>query len=331
MRKVGILASGMSVPDKVVTNADLEKLMTTSDDWIQQRSGIQERRFVETGTAPSDLAELACRRALDQAGLQINDIDLLLCATLSPDHFFPGTSAFVQRKLGMETAPAMDIRGQCSGFIYALNIGQLFVASSQYQRVLVCGTEVHSRALDFSDSGRDVAVLFGDGAGAVILGPTEDPERGILSFRLHTDGRFAEKLWLEGPGMAAEPFVSQEKLLDRTYFPKMEGRFVYKHAVHRLPEVVNEVLADHQLKPADVDHFFFHQANQRINEAVAHQLHLAPDRVHSNIARYGNCSAASIPMLLDEVHRLGNIKRGQLVCLAAFGAGFTWASALIRW
>ncbi|MFO0948388.1 MAG: beta-ketoacyl-ACP synthase III [Planctomycetota bacterium] len=330
-RKVSIVGTGMYVPERVVTNHDLAKVMETSDEWIQQRSGIKERRHVEPGISTCDLAHEASKRALEAAGCSPDQLDMIIVATLSPDHYFPGTSAFLQHRLGLETTPAMDIRCQCSGFLYALSIGQHFVSGGQYQRVLICGAECHSPALDMTTRGRDVAVLFGDGAGAAVLAPSEDENRGILSVHLHAQGEFAKRLWIEAPSMTNRPYMTHEMIDDGRIFPKMEGRLVYKHAVARLPEVIQEALGANQLQASDVDLFVFHQANVRINEHAAQVLGIPAEKLFHNIDRYGNCSAASIPMCLDECARSGRLRPGQLVCLAAFGSGFTWACALVRW
>lgn len=330
-RSVAITGTGMCVPPRIVTNKDLEAFMETSDEWIQQRSGIKERRFVDEGVAPSDLAVEACRAALQMARHKASAMDLLIIATLSPDHFFPGTSWFVQRKLEMGTVPCLDIRTQCSGFVFALNMARSLVLSGQYQRILVCGVEVHSRALDLSNKGRDVAVLFGDGSGAVVVEASDRPESGILSVHLHSEGEHAEKLWVEAPRLAKAPHISAQMIEDGRASPRMDGKFVFKHAVVRLPQVINEALSHNHLQIDDIDHFFFHQANLRINEFVAQSMGIPMSKTHNNIERYGNCSAASIPMCLDEANRAGKIKRGDLLCLAAFGSGFSWGSVVIRW
>jgi 3-oxoacyl-[acyl-carrier-protein] synthase-3 len=327
---VTISGTGMQVPDQVITNQDLEKLMDTSDEWITQRTGIKERRHV-IDEAPSDLAVDACKKALDRANLQVEDIDLLIIATLSPEHYFPGTSSWVHRKLGMRTTPAMDLRCQCSGFLYALSVGRSFVASGQYERVMICGVEVHSRALDMTTRGRDVAVLFGDGAGAAILERSDRPESGILSCHLHSQGEHAEKLWVDAPRMDKSPYLTPQMIEEGRASPQMDGKFVFKHAVSRLPQVVDEALAHNNLSVNDIDHFMFHQANLRINEYVARDMNIPSSKVHNNIQKYGNCSSASLPMLLDEAYGAKKINPGDLICLAAFGSGFTWASALLRW
>ncbi|MFQ5512802.1 MAG: 3-oxoacyl-ACP synthase III family protein [Myxococcota bacterium] len=331
LRRVGIAGTGMYVPPQVVTNADLEKLMDTSDEWIQQRTGIRQRHHVEDGTGPAHLALEASRQALESAGLGPEDLDAILVPSLSPHHEFPGTSAFLQDMLGISEIPAMDIRCQCTGFLYALQVGQLYVASGQYDRVLVCGAEVHSSGLDFSTRGRDVAVIFGDGAGALILEPSEDAERGILSVHLHAEGKHAKKLWVDAPGCVHKPRLTPRMLEQGLMYPKMDGRFVFKHAVRRMPEVIHEALAANKCSVGDVDFFIFHQANLRINEYVAGQLGIPPEKTYNNIDIYGNCSAASIPMCLDECARVGRIRPGHLVLLAGFGSGFTWGAALLRW
>jgi 3-oxoacyl-[acyl-carrier-protein] synthase-3 len=331
LRRASITGTGMAVPPRVVTNHDLAKLMDTSDEWIRQRSGIVERRHVDPGTGPTELGVEAVQSALKSAGLKSQDIDMMIVATLSPEHYFPGTGSFMQAKLGMGTTPVLEVRNQCSGFLYALNVGQMFIATGQYHRVVVVGVEVHSRALDMTTRGRDVAVLFGDGAGAVVLEPSRSPEHGIMSVHLHAEGQFADKLWVEYPSLGRTPFLSAQVIEEGRVFPQMDGKFVFKNAVRRLPEVVMEGLAAHHLQPADIDHWLFHQANLRINEFVAEQLGIPATRCPSNIQKYGNCSAASVPILLDECVRERRIKPGDLVCMATFGSGFTWASAVIRW
>lgn len=328
-RKASIIGTGMFVPPKVLTNADLEKIMDTSDEWIRQRSGIEERHVVD-GIGTSDLALEASKLALASAACSPNDIDLIIVATLSPDHQFPGSSALLQQKLGLSTTPSMDIRCQCSGFIYSLNVAKLFIESGQYNKVLVVGAEAHSPILDFTTRGRDVAVLFGDGAGAVVLGVAQG-NSGIGSIALHSQGQFADRLWLERPGTAKSQWITEQDISEGRIFPFMEGRYVFKHAVERLKEVVTEVLQKENLDISEIDHFLFHQANMRINEKVAEILKIPSQKIHSNIQKYGNCSAASIPMLLDETIKSGKIKRGEKILAAAFGAGFTWAGAIITY
>lgn len=331
IRRARIAGTGMCVPDRVVTNHDLAKIIDTSDEWIQQRSGIVERRHVDEGQTPSDLAVNAARKAMQAANVDVKDIDLLLVSTLSPEHYFPGTCSFVQRKLGMGTTPSLDLRAQCSGFLYGLSVANAMISSGQYKRILLIGVEVHSRALDFTDRGRDVAVLFGDGAGAVVLEASNSSEHGIVNVILHSEGEHAEKLWVEYPTSARSPYITPSLVEEGGASPKMDGKFVFKNAVVRLPQVVLETLAPLYLNPEDVDMFLFHQANLRINEFVAQGFGLSPEKTPFNINKYGNCSSASIPMLLDEMVRTNRIKSGDLVCLAAFGSGFTWGGALIRW
>jgi 3-oxoacyl-[acyl-carrier-protein] synthase-3 len=327
-----IVGTGFHVPERVVTNDDLTQWMDTSDEWIRQRSGIVERRYISEGQTPVDLAQAAAEQALADAGLEASDIDCILLATLSSQHEFPGTSFFLQARLGLEDTPCMDLRAQCSGFLYGLTTANSFIRSGQFRRVLVVGCEVHSTGIDLSTEGRDVAVLFGDGAGAVVLEAADDGGGdGILECRLHAQGEFAPKLWIEFPASGHTPTRIDAEALDaKRHFPRMEGRFVFKHAVTRMPEVLLETLSAASLKLEDVDLFLFHQANLRINEYIAGQLGIPPEKCPSNIQRYGNCSAASIPMLLAEASREGRLTPGAVVCMTAFGSGFSWASALVR-
>jgi 3-oxoacyl-[acyl-carrier-protein] synthase-3 len=329
-----ITGTGMYVPDRVVTNHELAGLMDTSDEWIRQRTGIGERRYVEEGQTPVDLALQASRRALEAAGREPGEIDCIVLATLSPHADFPGTSFFLQEQLDAGDIPCFDLRAQCSGFVYSLGVANSLIRSGQFRRMLVVGCEVHSTGIDLSDAGRDVSVLFGDGAGAVVL-EAVDPEldrSGILEVRMHAEGRYARKLWTEAPGSGITPRrISQELMDQRRHFPKMEGRFVFKHAVTRMPEVLFETLGAASVKLEDVDLFLFHQANLRINEYVAQQLGIPPEKCPSNIERYGNCSAASVPMLLDEAVRNGRLARGQLAAMTTFGSGFSWSTALVRY
>jgi 3-oxoacyl-[acyl-carrier-protein] synthase-3 len=324
----------MYIPDRVVTNDDLAKLMDTTDEWIRQRTGIEETRYIELGQRPADLACAASNRALEAAQLGPEDVDCIVLATLSAQADFPGTSFFLQDQLGVSETPCFDVRAQCSGFLYGLSVANGFICSGMYRRVLVVGCEVHSTGIDLSDEGRDVAVIFGDGAGAVLLEATEDENdrAGLLEIRLHAQGKYAKKLWLEAPGSGFTPHRIDHKMIDeRRHFPRMEGRFVFKHAVTRMPQVMLEVLSAASLKLEDVDLFLFHQANLRINEFVMEQLGIPPERCSNNIQRYGNCSSASIPMLLDEAARDGRLESGQVVSMTSFGSGFSWASAVLRW
>jgi len=323
----------MDVPERVVTNQDMTQWMETSDEWIRQRSGVEERRWVVDGETPADLAERATRRALNDARLGAGDVDCIILATLSPQHHFPGTAFFLHQRLDFGETPCFDLHAQCSGFLFSLAAADSFIRAGQFDRVLVVGCEVHSTGIDISTRGRDVAVLFGDGAGAVLLEANEDDgdPGGILGSRMHSEGRFADKLWLEGPASAEWPLrITHEMIDDGRVFPKMEGRVVFKHAVTRMPQVLMETLHAASLKPDDVDWFLFHQANLRINEFVAKSLELPPEKCPNNIQRYGNCSAAAIPMLLDEIRRDGRAKPGQIVCMTGFGSGFTWGSCVVR-
>jgi 3-oxoacyl-[acyl-carrier-protein] synthase-3 len=325
-----IAGTGLYVPPKVLKNKDLEQFMDTSDEWIRQRSGIEERHVIEPGMSTSDLAVESARKALAAANCTPESIDLIIVATLSPDHQFPGTSAILQQKLGLETTPSMDLRCQCSGFIYSLNVAKLFIESGQYKRVLVVGAEAHSPLLDWTTRGRDVAVLFGDGSGSVVLEASEEPA-GVGAVALHSQGQFADRLWIEKPGTSKGVWMTDEDREQGKLFPFMEGRYVFKHAVERLTQVVKEVLEKEGRTLDSIDHFLFHQANIRINEKVAELLQIPAHKVHNNIQKYGNCSAASIPMLLDETIREGKIARGQTMLMAAFGAGFTWAAAIVTY
>jgi 3-oxoacyl-[acyl-carrier-protein] synthase-3 len=328
-----ITGTGMYVPERRVTNKDLEALMETTDEWIRQRSGILERRWISPGETPADLAEKASREALQRAGLEPGEIDCIVLATLSAQAEFPGTSFFLQERLG-GTTPCFDLRAQCSGFLYGLSVARSFVLSGQHRRVLLVGAEVHSTGIDVSTEGRDVAVLFGDGAGAVVVEGNDDPadRSDVLAVRTHAEGKYATKLWIEAPGSGHSPVRITRELLERkAHFPKMEGRLVFKHAVGRMPEVLGEALEAAGVKREDVALFLFHQANLRINEFVAGALEIPARKVRNNIDRYGNCSAASIPILLAEAERDGALRRGDLVALTGFGSGFSWASAVLRW
>ena len=328
-----ILGIGRHVPERVVTNDDLSGLMDTTDDWIQQRTGIKERHWVASSQGPADLAAPAVREALDDAGVKAEDLDLVLLGTLSPDFDVPSSSSLLLRHLGLRGVPAMDVRNQCSGFLYMLATADKFIRSGGARRVLVVGAETHSTGLDQTTSGREVAVIFGDGAAAVVLGEEPDPKKGILTTHLHSEGKYAKKLMVEVPTALCDPRVSPEMLSGpgSRLWPRMEGRYVFKHAVTRFPEVINEALEATGHTVADIDLFIPHQANLRIAQLVAMGLELPPEKMFNNIEKYGNTTAASIPLALYEARAAGLVHDGALVCLAAFGAGFTWASALIRW
>jgi 3-oxoacyl-[acyl-carrier-protein] synthase III len=331
MPRAAIAALGTFVPDQVVTNHDLTLRMDTTDEWITQRTGIKARHWVREGTGNSDLALAATRKALDRAGWKAQDIEAIVYATLSTDHMFPGDGCFLNAKLGIPGVPALDIRNQCSGFIYGLSVADAWIRTGQYRRVLLVGSEVHSTGLDVSTRGRDVAVIFGDGAGAALLEATDDPSRGVLSTHLHADGRYARELWTDAPGSFYHPRVQPRMLEDASIFPHMEGQKVFKHAISKMPDAVREALEKNGLATGDIKVLIPHQANLRISEMVQRSLGLRDDQVFNNIQKYGNTTAASIPLCLEEAVEVRGVKRGDLVALAAFGAGFTWASALLRW
>jgi 3-oxoacyl-[acyl-carrier-protein] synthase-3 len=331
MPRAAIAALGTALPPRVVTNADLERMMDTSDAWIRQRTGIEERRWVAEGVGASDLALEASRRALAAAGWEAADVEAIVYATLSPDHFFPGDGCLLNAKLGVPGVPALDVRNQCSGFVYGLSVADAWIRAGVYRRVLLVGSEVQSTGIDATTRGRDVAVIFGDGAGAACVEATEEPGRGVLSVHLHADGRFAKDLWCDAPGSIHHPRASAAQLESGAVFPHMEGQKVFKHAVVRMPEAVREALDANGLAPGDLKLLVAHQANLRIAEAVQRSLGLSDDQVFNDIQRYGNTTAASIPIALAEGVEARGVRRGDLVALAAFGAGFTWGAALLRW
>ncbi len=330
MYKAMIAGVGHYVPDQVITNFDLEKLMDTSDQWIRERSGIVERRWVKDGENNLDLAEKASLQALEQAGMKPEDIDFIIFATLSPDYYFPGTGCLLQERMGFTAIGALDVRNQCSGFIYGLSIADQFIKTGMYKNILLVGSEIQSRGLNMSTEGRDVTVLFGDGAGAAVITRSDDPQKAILTTHLHAEGSHAKELWGEHPGSIQKPRLTHELIDSTSIFPYMNGKHVFKHAVTRFPEVIIEALRAAGVDKSDVDLVIPHQANQRITDAVRKRLELKEEQVYSNIAKYGNTTAASIPIAMSEAIAEGKIKDGSLVCLAAFGSGFTWASALIR-
>ncbi len=329
MTNTKVLGTGFFVPPRVLTNHDLEKMMDTSDEWIRQRTGIEQRHVVEPGVGPSDLALEASRKAIDDAGLTPDDIELIIFATLSPDYYFPGSGVLLQHKLGIDTIGALDIRQQCTGFVYGMAVADKFIATGTYKHILLVGAEVHSPGLDWTTAGRDLACLFGDGAGAVVLGPTE--EEGILSSHLHSQGKFAKMLWTELPSTQLNPHISVENIAEGRHQPKMEGRTVFKHAIRRFSEAIQEACAANSVTTEDVDLFIFHQANLRITEMVAGMMNIPIEKTYNSIQRYGNTTAASIPICICEAVQEGKLNRGDLLCLVAFGSGFTWGSVLIRW
>lgn len=334
MRKSKIAGIGHYVPENVVTNDDLTKLMETTNEWIVERTGIKERRFInpEKDTV-ANMAAKATEMALDRAGMNKDDIDFIVLATITPDYFFPGSGVLLQRELGLESIGALDIRNACSGFIYALSVADQFIKTGMYNNILVVGGEIQSTALDLTTRGRATGVIFGDGVGAAILTPDESDQHGILSTHLHSDGRFAEELYVKDPGSSRHREERQpEQILDTSTFKvHMNGNAVFKHAVVRFHEVIMEALEANDLSKDDIDLLVPHQANLRISNYIQHQLKLPDDKVFNNIMKYGNTTAASIPIAMSEAWEEKKIKEGDIVCLAAFGSGFTWASALIKW
>lgn len=331
MPRTEVIATGFHVPERVVSNDELSRMMDTSDAWITQRSGIKTRHWIAPGETCSGLAHRATLNALARAGLKPADLDCIVFCTTSPDHFFPGNGVYLQRQLGLAGLPALDVRDQCSGFVYGLSVADAWIRSGQYRRVLLVGAEVQSPGLDCTTAGRDTAVLFGDGAGVAILGPTDHPSRGVLSTHLFSDGTYAEKLWMDGPGVAHYPWISPELVAAGKAKIQMEGREVFKHASEKMPAAVQAALRANGLRAADIKLLVPHQANLRISEMVQKLLGLRDDQVFNNIQKYGNTTAASIPIALDEAVSEGRLARGDLLLLAAFGSGFTWASAALRW
>ena len=326
---------GYYVPENIVKNKDLEKIMDTSDEWIQERTGIRERRWVleNSDESTSSMGTEAAKKAIDNAGISHDQIDFIIFATLSPDYFFPGSGVLIQRNLGLKEVGALDIRNQCSGFIYALSIADQYIKSGMYKNILIVGSELHSGGLEKSTRGRNVSVIFGDGAGAVILQASDDLEKGIMSTHLHSEGKYAEELAVISP--ATKKWI--DKLVEdpdedgSSYAPYMNGNFVFKNAVVRFMEVINEALVKNNLTKEAIDLLIPHQANLRISQFVQKQLALPNEKVYNNIMKYGNTTAASIPIALAEVIEKDMLNEGDVLCLAAFGSGFTWGSALIRW
>ncbi len=349
MQQSKIAGIGMYVPEHVVTNEDLKKYMDTSDEWIQERTGIQERRYAHrTNETTTTMAVEAATIAIKRSGITPQDIDFIVFATLSPDYYFPGCGVLLQRAMKMKEIGALDVRNQCSGFLYALSVADQFIKTGMYKNILVVGSEKHSFGLDFSTRGRNVSVIFGDGAGAVVLQPSTNENSGILSTHLHSDGESAEILAMFNPGTHAnhwkeekfasfddaeigQMFFSHAMIDDAQIFPYMDGPAVFKKAVVKFPEVIMESLQANQLQPSDIRLLIPHQANLRIAQFVQQKLGLSDEQVYNNIQKYGNTTAASVPIALCEAWEMGKINTGDIVCLAAFGSGFTWASALIKW
>lgn len=344
-----IAGIGMYVPENVVTNNELLKYMDTSDEWIQERTGIKERRYADrTGETTTTMGVEAAKFAIERAGITPQDIDFIIFATICPDYYFPGCGVLLQRAMKMKEIGALDVRNQCSGFIYALSVGDQFIKSGMYKNILVVGAEKHSFGLDFSTRGRNISVIFGDGAGAFVLQPTNEDNRGILSTHLHSDGEAAEILAMYNPGThanhwtenkladfndseIADMFMSHAMIDKAQNFPVMDGQAVFKKAVVKFPEVIMEALNTNGFQTSDLRLLIPHQANLRISQFVQHKLKLRDDQVYNNIQKFGNTTAASIPIALCEAWELGKVKEGDLICLASFGSGFTWGSALLRW
>lgn len=331
MLRSRIIGTGFAVPDRVVTNNDLSIVMDTTDEWIRTRTGIQERRWVTEGQTGADLAKLASERAIARAGIDPKSIDAIVFATSTPDHFAPGGGVFLQRMMGLQTIPALDIRNACSGFIYSLSVADAWIRSGSFKTILVVGAEVQSTGMDVSTAGRNTAVIFADGAGAVILQGSADPDRGILAIDLQSQGDHAELLWVDSPGSMYHPRISKEHLEQGRHFLSMDGKEVFRHAVTRMPESVKTVLGKAGLTTTDISLLLPHQANLRISEMVQKNLGLRDDQVYNNIMRYGNTTAATIPILLDECVEAGRVKAGDIVVCTAFGAGFSWGSVVVRW
>jgi 3-oxoacyl-[acyl-carrier-protein] synthase III len=327
---------GSYVPDNVVTNDDLSKMMETTDEWIQERTGIVERRWVTPGSGEttSSMGVKAAKKAIERSGISKDDIDFIIFATLSPDYYFPGPGVQVQHALDIKTVGALDVRNQCSGFVYAISVADQFIKTGMYKNILVIGSELHSHGLDKTTRGRGVTVIFGDGAGAAVLSRCEDENKGILSTHLHSQGEHAEELSLIAPGMGKRwinDILADNDPNDESYYPVMNGQFVFKNAVVRFSEVIMEGLMTNGLKKEDISMLIPHQANLRISQFIQKKFGLDDDKVYNNIMHYGNTTAASVPIALTEAWENGKIKEGDLVVLAAFGSGFTWGSVIIRW
>ena len=331
-----IIGLGHYVPDNIVTNDDLSKVMDTNDQWIQERTGIKERRWVQEGDGQSTftMGLEAAKKAISNSGIKKEDLDLIVFATLSPDYYFPGPGVQVQEALEINTVAALDIRAQCSGFVYSISVADQFIKTGMYKNVLVIGSELQSRGIDKSTRGRSISVIFGDGAGAAVLTREEDPSKGILSTHIHSEGKHALELATEAPGMGTRwvtDIIKDNNPEDFSYRPYMNGQFVFKHAVRRFSEVINEGLQKNNLEVSDIDMLIPHQANLRISQFIQKKFGLSDDKVYNNIQKYGNTTAASIPIALSEAHQQGKVKEGDTVVLAAFGSGFTWGSVIIKW
>lgn len=332
MSKSKIKGVGFYVPRNVVKNTDLENIMDTNDKWIKERTGIEERRWVDNDLTTSQMGTYASEIAIKNANISKEEIDFIIFATLSPDYYFPGCGVLIQNNLNIREVGALDIRNQCSGFIYGISIADQYIRSGMYKNILVVGSEIHSGALDKSPRGRSVSVIFGDGAGAAIISKSNDKSE-ILSTHLHSEGKYAKELAVIQPSTTfwVDKIINNSSNGDIGFYPNMNGNFVFKNAVLRFEEVINEALNFSNYKTEDIDILITHQANLRISKYLQKKLNLEDDKVFNNIMKYGNTTAASIPIAISEALENKLIKNGDLVCLAAFGSGFTWASALIRW
>ncbi len=330
-----ITGLGFYVPENVVTNTNLAETMDTNDAWIVERTGIEERRHIKDGdgNTTSVMGAKASKIAIERAGITAKDIEMVVFATLSPDMYFPGGGVQIQDLLEMENVAALDVRNQCTGFVYALSVADQFIKTGMYKNVLVIGSENHSGGLDFTTRGRGVTVIFGDGAGAAVVSRNEDKNSGILSTHLHSEGKYKDELSLKGPatGHWVPEIIAENNQEDIPYYPYMNGQFVFKHAIVRFAEVIMEGLNANNLTVEDIDMFIPHQANLRISQFIQQKMGLPDEKVFNNIQKYGNTTAASIPIALTEAWEAGKIKKGDIVVLAAFGSGFTWGSAIIRW
>lgn len=332
MKRARITGVGHYVPEQIVTNEALTQYMDTTNEWIIERTGIKERRFFKEGEdTVSKMGARAAEIALRNAGVAAEEVDLIIFATLSPDYNFPGSGVLMQHHLGLKGVPALDIRQQCSGFIYGLSVADAYIKSGMYKTVLLACGEIQSNVMELSDRGRNMAVIFGDGAAAVVIQATDDDSKGILSTHIHSDGEFAKELMLEHPGSSRKERITPEMIANGEMLPSMNGRLVFKHAIVRFPEVIKEALAHNNLGLPDLDLLIPHQANLRIAEHVQNDLGLTKEQVYNNIHKYGNTTAASIPIAFSEAWQEGKVKDGYLVCFAAFGSGFTWGAALVRW
>jgi 3-oxoacyl-[acyl-carrier-protein] synthase-3 len=331
-----IIGLGHYVPENIVTNDDLSKIMDTTDEWIQERTGIKERRWAKPGDGQSTftMGLEAAKKAISNSGIEKEDIDLIVFATLSPDYYFPGPGVQIQEALEINTVAALDIRAQCSGFVYSISVADQFIKTGMYKNILVIGSELQSHGIDKSTRGRSISVIFGDGAGAAILTREEDLTKGILSTHIHSEGKHALELATEAPGMGTRwvsDIIKDNDPEDFSYRPYMNGQFVFKHAIKRFSEVINEGLQKNNLEVSDIDMLIPHQANLRISQFIQKRFGLTDDQVYNNIQKYGNTTAASIPIALYEAHEQGKVKSGDTVVLAAFGSGFTWGSVIVKW